>query len=69
MNESLINQALDVCGAEYYYDLQDSKECATDDDLRIIILNGFNVDTIENLKRLDKDTIFEMLEFINNHGE
>ena len=62
---ALQQQALDVCGAEYYYELSDYIDIESSRDLRITILNGLNVDTLENLSKLSNDTLFDMVRVAN----
>ena len=62
---TLQQQALDVCGADICYELRDDIETISNRDLRITILNGLNVDTLENLSKLSNGTLFDMVRLAN----
>ena len=62
---TLQQQALDVCGADCYYELSDYIDIESSRDLRITILNGLNVDTLENLSKLSNGTLFDMVRLAN----
>ena len=62
---TLQQQALDVCSAEICYELRDDIETISNRDLRITILNGLNVDTLENLSKLSNGTLFDMVRLAN----